>query len=81
MRIYPVNQAKVVPEDVVFRESRLWMGVAVVLTAIFPAVGIFLLLDRGGKMFAWYFIIVGALIFLWMLWKAASPNRPCLTCP
>jgi ribosomal protein L7/L12 len=72
MRIYPVNQAKVVPEDVVFRESRVWMVMGLLLVAIFPAVGVFLLMGRGPKMFGWYFTIVGALVLLWMLWKAGG---------
>jgi hypothetical protein len=72
MRIYPINQAKVVPEDVVFRQSRGWMVVAMVLTAVFPAVGVIMLWSGGGKVFPWYVIIVGALLLLFALWKAAG---------
>ena len=42
MRIYPINQAKLVPEDLVFRQSRLWAALGMALCGSLLGVGIYL---------------------------------------
>ena len=71
MRIHPFDQAPILPEDVVFRPSRIWMLLGVVICGGMTAITFFL-----PGWIGWIGAAFCLLIMFWVAWRTAATLSP-----